>query len=257
MREKDDVKRVFSKNKEAYVTSSTHSSGSDLSLMINWLQPESTMKVLDIATGGGHVAKHLANHVEQVVATDITEEMLENTAKYLESHKNISYAIADAEDLPFEDTSFEIVTCRIAAHHFPNPELFISEVLRVLKPHGRFLLIDNIAPEDFKLDQFVNSLEKMRDYSHIRSRSILEWKKLFTNNSLSIIKEQARKKTLPYHEWVHRTLDDRQIIRNVSQLIFESDNATKNYFQVKIEEDRIKSFAIDEWMVMGIEGSDR
>ncbi|MBP1950725.1 class I SAM-dependent methyltransferase [Virgibacillus litoralis] len=250
MREKDDVKRVFSKNKEAYVTSSTHAFGKDLSLMINWLQPKSTMKVLDIATGGGHVAKHLANHVKQVVATDITEDMLENTALYLESHNNINYAVADAEDLPFEGENFDIVSCRIAAHHFPNPERFIAEVNRVLKPGGQFLLIDNIAPEAQKFDQFINSLEKMRDHSHVRSRSLIEWKKLFDDRNLSIIKEQTRKKVLPYHEWVQRTLDNDEIIQHIGQLILESDKETKSYFQVDSEEDTIHSFAIDEWMVM-------
>ncbi|MFB4167561.1 class I SAM-dependent methyltransferase [Virgibacillus sp. JSM 102003] len=250
MREKDDVKRIFSKNKEAYVTSSTHAFGKDLSLMINWLQPKSTMKVLDIATGGGHVAKHLATHVKQVVATDITEEMLENTALYLKSYKNIFYAVADAEDLPFEGESFDIVSCRIAAHHFPDPERFIAEVNRVLKPGGQFLLIDNIAPENHKFDQFINSFEKMRDHSHIRSRSLIEWKSMFADYNLSIIKERTRKKVLPYHEWVHRTLDNDEIIQHVGQFILESDKETKNYFQVDCEDNIIHSFAIDEWMVM-------
>ncbi|SEQ60249.1 Methyltransferase domain-containing protein [Virgibacillus subterraneus] len=256
MREKVDVKRVFSKNKEAYVTSSTHAFGKDLSLMINWLQPKSTMKVLDIATGGGHVAKNLANHVEEVVATDITEEMLENTALYLESHKNIYYAVADAEDLPFTGENFDIVTCRIAAHHFPNPERFIAEVNRVLKPEGQFLLIDNIAPEDCKFDQFINSLEKMRDHSHIRSRSLIEWKNLFVDHDLSIIKEQTHKKVLPFREWVQRTLDDDETIQHVGQFILESDNETKNYFQVDTEDDIIHSFAIDEWMALGAKRTD-
>lgn len=94
MNEKDYVKQVFSKNMESYITSSTHSTISDLSLIIKWLQLKPNMKMLDIATGGGHVAKHLAKHVEHVIATDLTKEMLETTSIHLGSYKNISYAIA-------------------------------------------------------------------------------------------------------------------------------------------------------------------
>ncbi|MGY0692326.1 class I SAM-dependent methyltransferase [Virgibacillus sp. FSP13] len=250
MKEKDYVKQIFSKNKEAYVSSSTHANGNDLTVMIEWLKPTSTMKALDIATGGGHVAKQLAKHINEIIATDLTKEMLENTAKHLQSQQNISYAVADAENLPFPDCMFDLITCRIAAHHFPNPEKFISEVKRVLKPNGQFLFIDNIAPEDNTLDQFNNTLEKMRDYSHVRSRSVSEWKEIFHDNDLSIMKEIIRKKTLPYNEWVRRTLDNQKKINDVTQYILNSSDVVRNYFQVKIENNDIQSFAIDEWMVL-------
>ncbi|WP_164669067.1 class I SAM-dependent methyltransferase [Virgibacillus doumboii] len=250
MNEKESVKRVFSKSKHDYVTSSTHSTGSDLALMVEWLKPESTMTVLDIATGGGYAAKTLANHVDKVIATDITEEMLTNTAQHLKSHQNISYTVADAEDLPFKNNSFDIITCRIAAHHFPNPEHFVREVSRVLKANGQFLLIDNISPEDISLDKFINKLERMRDYSHFRSYSISEWRNLFANQNLRILKENTRKKRLPYHEWVHRTLDDEEGIQKVDALILEATESVHDYFQIKIENNRIASFAIDEWMVL-------
>ncbi|WP_325034788.1 class I SAM-dependent methyltransferase [Lentibacillus sp. Marseille-P4043] len=208
------------------------------------------MKVLDIATGGGHVAKQLAKHVNEVIATDLTKEMLENTAKHLKAYQNISYAVADAENLPFHDSMFDIITCRIAAHHFPNPEKFISEVKRVLKPDGQFLFIDNIAPEDNALDQFNNTLEKMRDYSHVRSRLVSEWKKIFRDNDLTIMKEMTRKKTLPYKEWVRRTVDNQEKINGITQYILNSSDEVQYYFQVKMENNDIQSFAIDEWMVL-------
>ncbi|WP_077326071.1 class I SAM-dependent methyltransferase [Virgibacillus siamensis] len=250
MREKDNVKHVFSKNSDAYVTSSTHSTGDDLSLMIDWLKPEASMSMLDIATGGGHVAKQLAPHVKQVVATDITEAMLANTAKHLHTCTNIDFEIADAENLPMEDNSFDIVTCRIAAHHFPNPDLFISEVFRVLKQGGQFLFIDNIAPESSTFDTFVNSLEKMRDYSHVRSRTITEWKSLLNKYHLKINHEKFRKKTLPFQEWVHRTLDDVNEIKGVEEFLLNASDDIQEYFQIETEKNKIKSFAIDEWMIL-------
>jgi ubiquinone/menaquinone biosynthesis C-methylase UbiE len=177
---KKDVKNVFSKNRKVYVSSSTHSNSSDLTLLTEWLHSNSDMIVLDIATGGGHTAKRLSPYVKRVVATDITKKMLENAADHLIGYSNIDYIIADAEHLPFLNNTFDIVTCRIAAHHFPNPDQFICEVKRVLKEKGKFLLIDNIAPNNEIFDSFINRLEKIRDYSHVRSLKIDEWMVLCT-----------------------------------------------------------------------------
>lgn len=250
MKEKENVKRAFAKNSHAYVTSSTHATSDDLLLMIKWLSPTSDMRALDIATGGGHVAKHLSSHVSKVIATDLTAEMLTNTENHLRDYKNISFAIADAEKLPFNDDSFDIVTCRIAAHHFPHPENFISEVFRVLKSSGRFVLIDNIASENPLLDNFVNTFEKMRDYSHVRSLPVTEWKQLLTTNKLSILQENHRKKTLPFNEWLDRMVEDAKLKLEIISFMKEAPENVREYFQIKIIEDHIHSFAIDEWMVM-------
>ncbi|RDW17898.1 class I SAM-dependent methyltransferase [Oceanobacillus chungangensis] len=250
MNEKKSVQEVFSKNKEAYFTSSTHANGNDLSVLIHWLNPNKDLSALDIATGGGHAAKKLAPNVKKVFATDITKEMLENTAMHLQSYPNINYVIADAESLPFLDNSFDIITCRIAAHHFPNPDRFIQEVERVLKPNGSFLLIDNVGAEEPSADIFINSLEKMRDYSHGRSLKITEWEKLLSSNHLTVVKQEKRKKTLPYNEWVNRTLDKQSKIEEVKQYILAANTKIKDYFQIKIEHEEIKEFTIDEWMVL-------
>ncbi|MBP1968165.1 ubiquinone/menaquinone biosynthesis C-methylase UbiE [Virgibacillus natechei] len=247
---KKEVKQVFSKNKQSYVTSSTHSKGSDLPLVTKWLKPQSHMVALDVATGGGHVAKQLAPSVNKIVATDITAEMLENTASHLSPITNIDYVIADAEDLPFLNHSFDIVTCRIAAHHFPNPEKFISEVQRVLKTNGKFLLIDNIASERMEHDHFYNSLEKMRDYSHNRSLKVSEWRQLLTKYNLSIQDQQVKKKTLIYEDWINRTLDSKEDMDRVNSFIQNASEEIQRYYQIKIVNEVIQSFTIDEWMVL-------
>ena len=249
MKEKEAVQQVFSKRKENYVSSTTHSKGTDLSLLTEWLRPKSNMTVLDIATGGGHTAKQLSPFVERVFATDITKDMLENTAAHLTHYKNIDYIIADAENLPFLNKTFDIVTCRIAAHHFPDSEAFISEVQRVLKPNGEFLLIDNVASENEIYGIYINRLEKERDYSHVRSLKISEWKKLLNENNLLIMNEQERKKVLPFAEWVNRTLDQEEDKVKVSNLLLNASMEIKDYFKIQIDNDSIQSFTIDEWMV--------
>lgn len=251
MLEKENVKQVFGKNKDAYITSTTHANKDDLQKLVEWINPNNTMTALDIATGGGHVAKVLSTQVRTVFSTDITKEMLENTSHYLQDYPNIYFIIADAESLPFLDNSFDIVTCRIAAHHFPNIEAFIKEVHRVLKPSGRFLFIDNIAAEMDEYDCFINKLEKIRDYSHVRSHKISEWKIMFDKYDMQLLREVQRRKTLPFHEWVHRTLDSIEEIETVTQFLEQASEEIQDYFEITWNTNgNITSFTIDEWMVL-------
>ncbi len=172
-------KELFSKREDAYVNSSTHSNPAALQKISDWLKPTKEQIILDIATGGGQVAKTLAPSAKQVIATDLTPAMLSNVRNSINENDNILFIIADAEELPFLDNSMDIVTCRIAAHHFPHPEKFIHEAYRVLKPGGKCLFVDNVASENEAEDQFLNQLEEMRDPSHERAKKISEWKGLF------------------------------------------------------------------------------
>ncbi|GAX91189.1 class I SAM-dependent methyltransferase [Effusibacillus lacus] len=248
---KQKVNEQFSKNAEKYVTSDSHAKGGDLSLLVEWLQPEPHWIALDIATGGGHVAKTLSPHVAHVFSTDLTKQMLANTARHLnQSCKNIWYVLADAESLPFLDHTFDIVTCRIAPHHFPNPRKFVSEVERVLKPHGKFLLIDNVVPDKPELAEFMNTLEKLRDESHVRCLSVKEWKDLFNLSNLIEIKSLIRKKTFQFPGWVERTAGSREQIDRVKQYICDASEEIHQYFSVVIENEEIQSLQVDEWMVL-------
>ncbi|MFG6150531.1 class I SAM-dependent methyltransferase [Halobacillus sp. B23F22_1] len=246
---KRQVQQTFSKSKEAYVTSTTHNNPSDLEAITTWLNPQPSWTVLDIATGGGHVAKELCSKVNLVFATDLTKDMLVNTARHLKPFPNIHYVVADAEELPFIEESFDAVTCRIAPHHFPNPPQFIKEVARVLKKGGQFLMIDNIAAEDEELDHFYNTFEKMRDSSHHRALRISEWKEIIRANHLSLQKETTRKKTLPFSDWAHRTLEVDEV-EKVEDYFLKSASKLQSYFNLVQQEKHIISFSIDEWMVL-------
>ncbi|WP_084157543.1 class I SAM-dependent methyltransferase [Oceanobacillus manasiensis] len=248
--EKRLIEKVFTDNKEAYVVSETHAFGADLKAIPEWLELTREDKILDVATGGGHVAKTLSPYVKQVYAIDLTKEMLAEARKHLENFQNIHFIIGEAEDLPFLDHTFDHIICRTAAHHFTSPRHFIEEVTRVLKPGGSFLLIDNISPEAHSLDTFVNSFEKMRDNSHHRALKISEWKHLFQKNQLSIYKEKPRKKTLPFDDWLHRTQHDRYMRQHVSNFVLGANHEVLNHFQIDIREQRIHSIALDEWMVL-------
>lgn len=249
--QKAKVQEQFSRSAQEYVTSTSHAKGNDLPIIAQWLQPTQDWSILDVATGGGHVVKTLSPYVKQVFSTDLTPQMLTIAKKHLDtSCKNVSYVVADAESLPFLNETFDAVTCRIAAHHFPNPQDFVAEVSRVLKPGSRFILIDNISPADIKLDVFINTLEKLRDESHSRCYSIDEWSAWFGEHRLKMIKSEKRRKKLDFPVWVRRTTQSEDQVEAVINFVLGSDHEKMDYYSVEIIDGEILSFEIDEWMVM-------
>ncbi|GIO21906.1 class I SAM-dependent methyltransferase [Oceanobacillus sp. J11TS1] len=243
-------KELFTKRKDAYVHSSTHSNPAALQKILDWLKPSDQQIILDVATGGGQVAKTLAPLAKQVIATDLTPSMLSNVRNSIDETDNILFVVADAEELPFLDESIDIVTCRIAAHHFPHPEKFIQEAYRVLKTGGKCLFIDNIVSENPDEDQFLNKLEAMRDPSHVRSKSLSEWKTLFLKHRFTFLQDDIRVKELPFQDWLTRTVDTEEVRQQVIDFIQTADSKLKKYIHLKKKDNEIQSFSIDEWMSM-------
>lgn len=243
-------KELFTKREDAYVNSITHSNPAALQKILDWLKPSKQQTVLDIATGGGQVAKTLAPSSKQVIATDLTPSMLANVRNSINENDNILFIIADAEELPFLDNSMDIVTCRIAAHHFPHPEKFIQEAYRVLKPGGKCLFVDNIASENEGEDQFLNQLEAMRDPSHARAKKISEWEALFSTCQFTMLQDDIRIKELPFQDWLHRTVDTEEVKQQVIHFVQTADEKLQKYIRLKKKEDTIHSFSINEWISM-------
>ncbi|USG63626.1 class I SAM-dependent methyltransferase [Brevibacillus ruminantium] len=253
---KKQVQEQFGKHAKAYVTSVTHAKGEDLPLLVEWLKPQADWRVLDVATGGGHVAKTLAPHCRQVVATDLTVLMLEaaREAHLEEKLENILHVQADAEKLPFLSETFDVVCCRIAAHHFPNPAAFIREISRVLRPNGQFVLIDNVVPDESgefaSIGDFINQFEALRDPSHVRCLSPGEWKVLMEREALEVQQERLRKKRFQFLPWVKRTAQSQEQQEAVEQMLLQADDHIRSYMGVSIADGRVQEHEIDEWMVL-------
>ena len=254
---KELVQKQFGRTAEEYVNSESHARGDDLERIVQWTQPQGNWTALDIATGGGHVAKTLAPHVRMVVATDLTQPMLVAARNHLVGADvlNCAYVLADAEKLPFLDDSFEIVVCRIAAHHFPSPQAFVTEAARVLKPGGRFVLIDNVIPEDAQLATFMNKVEHVRDHSHVRCLAVSEWKRLVERAGLHVAAERLNRKTHAVPSWARRAVADEQQFAEVVHCLQTADELAQQYYSFTFAEfgeraGQVTTFQVDEWAAL-------
>lgn len=209
----DDKQTIKDLNQEryaqvasAYVTSATHAKGSELQRLIELAEPQPDWLVLDIATGGGHTARTFAPLVRQVIVTDLTHKMLVSARDNLVQSNcdNAMYTTADAENLPFPDHQFDLVTCRIAAHHFPDIARFVRDSARVLKPGGILLIQDHVVPENRKAARYVESFERLRDPSHVRALPESEWRATFTAAGLIVDHTERVSKRHDFNEWADR-----------------------------------------------------
>lgn len=252
--QKTQVQDYFSRTAESYVSSFSHKSGDDLQRLIELGEWDRQQQALDIATGGGHTALSVAPHIARVTVTDLTPRMLEKAREYLVAQgvTNAEFVVADAEHLPFADATFDRVTCRIAAHHFPNVARSIQEVARVLKSGGIYLLIDCMAPSDPELESFDNSVEKWRDSSHGRSCTPEEWQAFFTEAGLQVEHQEFFRKTHHYDDWTLRSqLPDNEKAR-LEQFILESSSRIQAYFKVVQRADgHLESFTNDFILLKG------
>ena len=162
---------------------------------------------LDVATGGGHTALWLAQHGWNVTVGDIAPRMLENAQKLCaEAGFKVQARLFAAESMPFADGSFDLVTVRVAPHHFSSPERFVRETARVLKPGGHLLLIDGSVPdEDPETEQWLHRVERWRDPSHGRFLSRKAWEALVREAGLKVVRTELHERKQPDLEWYFET----------------------------------------------------
>jgi hypothetical protein len=192
---------VWSQRAEAFRESPTHREGPDLDLLVEWCEPGHDVKVLDVATGGGHVARRLREEGCTVVTVDPAPGMRPDV-------------VANAEELPFEDGSFDVVTCRIAAHHFQDIHQAVAEMARVTQ---RLVVVeDNVFT-----DERVEEAERLRDPTHVRCYSEEEWKELLTKAGLEVEQVERFERRPVVDDWLARVDTPPEDAKQVRELLGE------------------------------------
>jgi SAM-dependent methyltransferase len=175
---------LWSDRADAYRTSAIHSEGPDLDLTVEWCEPGPGVTVLDVATGGGHVARRLREAGATVVTVDPAPGMKADTT-------------APAEDLPFADNSFDAVACRVAAHHFADVLQAVKEMARVAR--HRVVICDNTF-----VSESSEEADRLRDPSHVRNYGVAEWHSFFELAGLEVTAEEFMQRPLEIQPWLDR-----------------------------------------------------
>jgi ubiquinone/menaquinone biosynthesis C-methylase UbiE len=217
------VQKKFGEAAADYAASSVHAKGESLARLVELVQPKPSWRLLDVATGAGHTALAFAPYVAKVMASDITDQMLAE-AKRLAAERgagNVKTARAKAEDLPFPDMSFDLVTCRLAAHHFASPRAFVAEAFRVLMPGGILAVVDNISPDEPALARAYNHFEKLRDPSHGRCLGLAEWTTLLDDQGFTVTHAENIDQTIEFDPWTRRMRCDAPTVARLKSMLAE------------------------------------
>ena len=231
-----DAKEQFNNQAKFYSSSKTFSTGESLDILSNLFNKKKFKSGLDIGTGAGFAAFELSKSCEKVEATDISEGMINEAKKIMKERKinNLNFNICSAEELKYSDKEFDIVTCRTAAHHFLDVEKFCSEVHRVLKDEGEFIIVDTITSDQIKLNNWHQEVELIRDKSHIKNLSLIEWKSILKISKFSFLDIIQSRVTMNLNDWMERsgTSDkDKNILKDKFQ---NSGEKIKSFFGIKI-----------------------
>jgi SAM-dependent methyltransferase len=175
---------VWSERAEAFRESAVHRDGPDLDLLVEWCEPGVGVQALDVATGGGHVARRLREAGCEVVSLDPAPGMRPTV-------------VARAEEIPFADASFDVVACRIAPHHFDDVRAAMSEMARVSR--DRVVVEDNL----FTSEAFEEA-ERLHDPTHVRCYSEQEWRAFFAKSGLEVEATETFERWLDVEAWLAR-----------------------------------------------------
>ena len=233
----------WEKAANAYATGE-HKSGQELDLVVQFAAPRGSERALDIGAGAGHTGLALARHVRSVVVTDPVEGMLAAARRVFEQAgvRNAEFMSATAEQLPFEAASFDIVTSRLAAHHFEDVARAMREVARVLRPGGVFIFVDTLAPEDSESAAFQDEVERLRDPTHRRIYTKTEWIVFCERAGLTVEQVDEVRKAHDFEPSVERGGEDAGTMQQVRQRFLGGPPAAVRDLQIVVRDGRVTSF---------------
>ena len=252
---KQQIQSQFDYVAANYRHSAVHAAGEDLDLMVRHtpLMPRSL--VLDAGCGAGHTAMAFAPHVKQVIACDFTPAMLEQVKTLARERgiDNVAARQADVENLPFPNDSFDIVASRYSAHHWLHPEQALSEFRRVLKAGGTFIISDIMAGEDYAQDTFLQTIELLRDSSHVRDYRISEWQAMLDAAGFRSELVHTFDLRLHFDTWTRRMMTPEQKAQMILVLFrAASDDIRRGFDLPEHIKDRDFNFVIPGAVIKGV-----
>lgn len=189
-----------------YASSTYHSQGPDLDVLLDAANLSGTERVLDLGCGPGHAGLHLSPHAAAVVGLDPSPAMLSEAATLADQRqsRNVEWVVGTAEKIPWPNGSFDRVVSRKTVHHWTNPKRGLEEAARVMAPGGSMLMIDTVAPENEACAHLLHRVELLRDPSHVRDYSVTEWSHMLDTLGLEVTAVHLMEYRIPLEEWMAR-----------------------------------------------------
>lgn len=225
----------FGSRASAYLTSAVHAQGQDLDALVALMRERNDARVLDLGCGGGHVTFNVAPFVREIVAYDLSPEMLAVVARAAQERKlgNVTTQQGVVESLPFADQSFDAVLSRYSAHHWRDFDRALCEAARVLKPGGVAAFVDSVAPGTPLFDTFYQAIELLRDCSHVRSYARAEWEAALARAGLVPVATRQYRVPLDFASWVERMKTPKLQIEAIRALQSAVSSSITRYFDTK------------------------
>ena len=257
------AQRMFGPQAGVYAESKVHIRGDSLDSVQrltspNFLKDTTPYRwAVDIGAGAGFTAFAMAGVSERVVATDITQPMLRQ-ARRISGERglgNLSLSQNAAESLPFADGSLDLITCRVAAHHFRDFEAALNEARRTLRPGGSLVMADSIAPEDAAVAGWMNDIELRRDFSHVENRKISVIRQMLADRDFEVAGSENERVYLWFNDWVTRTKVADEEAAALRREFQDAAPDVKEAFQVgELEEDGDFLFSWPCWIFRAVKG---
>jgi ubiquinone/menaquinone biosynthesis C-methylase UbiE len=203
---KEAVQKQFARTAEAFSIYAVRDTPEVLEEKVAFLRPQSADLALDVACGPGTLVLALAPRVRFARGIDLTAEMLLRARAFQREHNitNAAFDRGEAEQLPYPDASFDLVSCQCSFHHMPKPELALREMVRVAKPEGRIALIDTLGPESDSKFELHNRIETLRDPSHALTLRLTTYLEMFEKDGLEVTRQALRRRQRSFQQWMLR-----------------------------------------------------
>jgi ubiquinone/menaquinone biosynthesis C-methylase UbiE len=237
----EDIRTQFTKQADAYAATAQARDEASHMVLVELCQPAPEARVLDVACGPGFLTMAFAGRCREVVGLDATDAMLSMARSEAEKRGmgNVRFEKGIATELPFTSASFDIVSCRAAFHHFPNPGLVLAEMSRVIKTCGKILIADTVTSEDPMEADMHNEIERLCDPTHVKALTATELRNLLRMNRLDIITDLPGRMTYDLDGWILHGGPSAEIEMEIRRRFEEALKKDNTGLRVRVKEGRI------------------
>lgn len=237
MKQNELIDEQFGNTAHDYLISRVHAEGAELQRLRKLTRELNVHKALDLGCGAGHSSFTMAQGGAQVTAYDLSAQMLDQVQSETERRKlsEVTTRQGCAEQLPFADDSFDLVATRFSAHHWNDVPMAMREVHRVLKPTGTLVVIDVVASENALFDTVLQTVEILRDVSHIRDYRMSEWVTMLQTAGFNVPESDSWPLTMEFANWIARMRTSSLRSAAISDVFLNASDEVRQHFNVQTD----------------------